>query len=407
MGSSANIAGSGQRLSPAQINAQARALINALAVPREQIVFSQAYANVNSQNLSASQPIINVIPRMVGLIRGFAVQVQMTVTNGSAVEIDLTDFGPANAISLIQFQDLANNTRIQTPGWHINFLNTAKQRRPFSSSLIRGTGFDSPINFGSNMAGQISAPASIAAGASGIITMWYYVPLSYSEKDLRGAIYANVVNATMQLALTINANPVVANGTDSTLAMYQGNAAGPVALAVISAATVTVYQDYLDQLPVSAQGGVVLPPLDLSTIYDIKNTIVSAINANQDFPYQYANFRDFLSTFAVYVNQASNGARSNGSDISFWALQSANFTNLWKRTPARIASIVRNVLQVDPPPGTYYFSSRERPISTQQYGNMELILNALTANTGAYILVGVESFAMLNNVVGAGSLASS
>jgi hypothetical protein len=170
---------------------------------------------------------------------------------------------------------------------------------------------------------------------------------------------------------------------------------------------VTVYQDYQDQLPVSQQGGVILPPLDLSTIYDLKNTLVTSIVANQDFPYQYANFRDFLSTFMIYVNTAATGARSNGTDINYWALQSANFTNIWKRNPDRVALIVRNALQVDPPPGVYYFSSRERPISTQQYGNMELILNAALAGTGAYLLVGVESFAMLNNVVGAGSLAAS
>ena len=400
-------AGGGQKLSPAQVNAQARSLINALAVPREQIVFSTTYAATGTQNISQNQPVVNVQPRMVGLIRGFIVKVQATITNGSAVQIDLTDFGPANILSLVQFQDLANNTRIQTPGWHLHFLNTAKQRRPYGTSLVRGTGFDSPVDWGSNMAGQISAPASIAPGGTGAVTIWYYVPLSYSEKDLRGAIYANVVNATMQLNLTFNPIPVVANGTDSTLAVYQGDIAGSVALAVISGATVTVYQDYLDQLPVSQQGGVILPPLDLSTIYDIKNTIVNSMVANQEFPYQYANFRDFLSTFAVYVNTGATGARSNGSDISYWALQSANFTNIWKRNPDRIALIVRNALQVDPPPGVYYFSSRERPISTQQYGNMELVLNPLTAGAGCYMLVGVESFAMLNNVVGAGSLAAS
>lgn len=396
-----------QKMSPAQINAQARALINALAVPREQIIFSQAYAAVGTANITGSTPTVNIVPRMVGLIRGFVVKIQATITNGSAVQIDLTDFGPANLVSLFQFQDLANNTRIQTPGWHIAFLNTAKQRRPYGASLVRGTGFDDPINFGSNMAGQISAPASIPAAGAATVTMWYYVPLSYSEKDLRGAVYANVVNATMQLSVSFNANPVVANGSDTTLACYVGDVAGSTALAVISAATVTVYQDYLDQLPVSQQGGVILPPLDLSTIYDIKNTLVTSIVANQEFPYQYANFRDFLSTFAIYVNTAAGGLRSNGTDINYWALQSANFTNIWKRNPDRIALLVRNALQVDPPPGVYYFSSRERPISTQQYGNMELVLNAATAGTGAYLLVGVESFAMLNNVVGAGSLAAS
>jgi hypothetical protein len=395
-----------QQMSPAQINAQARALINALAVPREQIIFSQAFAAVGAANISQSQPVVNVQPRMVGLIRGFVVKVAATITNGSAVQIDLTDFGPSNLLTQIQFQDLQNNTRVQTPGWHIAALNTAKQRRPWASSFVRQTGFAYPINYGDNMSGQISGPATIPAGGSAVVTMWYYVPLAYSEKDLRGAVYANVVNATMQLNLTFNTNPVVDNGADNTLAVYSGDVAGTTAAAVISAATVTVYQDYLDQLPVGQQG-VILPPLDLATIYDIKNTLLTSIVANQDFPVQYANFRDFLSTFAIYVNTAAGGVRGNGSDINFWSLQSANFTNIWKRNPDRIATLVRNLMGVDPPPGMYYFSSRERPISTQQYGNMELVLNAATAGTGAYLLMGFESFAMLNNVVGAGSLAAS
>ena len=293
-----------------------------------------------------------------------------------------------------------------TTGWHLAALNTQRMRRPFSTSLVRESGFSYPINYGNNMAGQISAPATIPAGGSAVVTMWWEVPLAYSDKDLRGAIYANVVNATMQLNLTFNQLPVVDAGADATLAVYQGDVAGSTALAVISAATVTVQQDYLDQLPVGQQG-VILPPLDLATIYDVKNTLVTAIVANQDFPVQYANFRDFLGTTAVYVNTAAGGVRGNGSDINYWTLQSANFTNLWKRTPARHAQMSRNPQQVDPPPGVYYFSSRERPISTQQYGNMELVLNASVANAGAYLLLGYESFAMLNNVVGAGSLAAS
>lgn len=396
----------GQQMSPAQINAQARALINALAVPREQQIFNQAFAAVGTANISNSQPVVNVQPRMVGLIRGFIVKIEATITNGSAVQIDMMDFGPSNLFSQIQFQDLQNNTRIQTSGIFLAALNTAKQRRPYSSSLVRVTGFDYPINYGANMAGQIGGAATIPAGGNAKVTMWYYVPLSYSDKDLRGAVYANVVNATMQLNFTFNPLPVVDNGADATAAIYQGDIAGSTALAVISAATVTVYQDYLDQLPVG-QNGVILPPLDLATIYDIKNTLLTAIVANQDFPIQYANFRDFLSTFVIYVNTAAGGVRGNGSDINYWSLQSANFTNIWKRNPDRIAQMVRNTLQVDPPPGMYYFSSRERPISTQQYGNMELVLNAATAGTGAYILAGYESFAMLNNVVGAGSLAAS
>lgn len=398
----------GGQQNPAQLNALARAAIKARAVKMEQQVFSQTFTPAAGQNVSQLQPVITVNPRFVGLILGFYVKVVATINNQSGVTIDLTDFGPANLFSQIQFNDLNNNTRIQTTGWHMNLLNTVKARQPYGAALVRTTGTDSPVNYGSNWQGQNSAPQQILAGNSGTVTFWFYVPLAYSENDLRGAVYANIVNATMQLNLTPNPTPVVANATDSTSAMYVGHAAGSVAAAVMSAMTVTVYQCYLDQLPVG-NAGVILPILDLATIYEMKNTTFSSLVANNDFPMQYANFRDFLSTFAIYNNNpANNSGRQVGQDINYWALQSANFTNILKREPALVAlEEARQVIQDDLPPGTYYFSTRQKPISTVQYGNMQLVLNALTVNPGAYVLVGYEDFALVQTLSMAGSLAAS
>lgn len=398
-------AGSGQ-MSAAQINSIARQAIKASAVDMTQAIMTQGFVATGTQNLATTLPVITVPPRNVGLIKGFWVKLQATITNGSAVQINLTDIGPANLLSQISFLDLNNNTRIQTTGWHINFINTVKGRRPFGSSLVRSSGFDSPINYGSNWQGQISAPATIAAGAAGTVFMWYWVPLAYSDVDFRGAIYANVLNATMQLNLAVNNTPVVAAAADNTSAVYYGDIAGSVALARISAMTVTVYQNYLDQLP-AGKGGVLLPILDLATIYELKNTTLTAIVANTDFPIQYSNFRDFLSVTALYVQDSATGTRGVGADINYWALQSANFTNLYKLEPALIALKNRMHMQADMPPGTYYFSSREKPISTVQYGNMQLILNAITAGAGAYVAVGFEDFALVNTLNMAGSLAAS
>lgn len=393
---------------PAQMNAFARAMIKARAVAMEQNIFQVAFTASGTNNLSNSQPVVTVNPRNVGLIKGFWVKISATITNGSAVQIDATDFGPSNILSQIQFNDLQNNTRIQTAGWHVAFLNSLRFRRPFGTSLIRGTGIDSPIDYGNNFAQQISMPATIAAAGTGTVIMWYWVPLAYTEDDLRGAVFGNIINATMQLNLTFNTAPVVANGADSTQALYVGDIAGSVALARISAATVTVYQSYLDQLPVDPQtGAVILPVLDLATIYEMKNTIVNGMVANTDFPIQYSNFRDFLSTFAVYASASATGLRQGGADINTWALQTANFTNIWKREPGLIALQTRNHLQADLPPGVYYFGSREKPISTVQYGNQQLVLNAITAGTGAYLLMAYEDFAFVNTLSMAGSLAAS
>ncbi|HMD54683.1 MAG TPA: hypothetical protein VKJ65_09060, partial [Phycisphaerae bacterium] len=386
--------------------------------------YGSALATVD---VSTFQPVINVIPRNVGLIKGFWVKLVCSILNPDGTDSsDLTDFGPANLLSQIQFNDLNNNTRIQTSGWHMSFLNSIKARRPFGSSLISDsvypsvpggtqTGVQTPMNFGAGMVGTIAAvgndagtptpgASAITAGEVGTLTMWYYIPLAYSQDDLRGAIYANVVNATMQLNLTLNPSIGALPGADATLAVYQG-ATGQTAKNLNVQTTVSVHQEYWDQLPIG-KGGVLLPILDLATIYEMKNTVFASMTQGQDFPMQYPNFRDFLSTSLVYVNTGAGGVRAYGGDINYWALQSANFTNIWKMEPGLIATMLRNHLWTDPPKGWYYFGSRQKPISTVQYGNMELVLNANVAGTGCYALVGYEDFALVQTLSQAGSLAA-
>lgn len=415
---------SGGSLKPAQLNQIARSAIKARAVKMTQQIFTTTIGASNGTvDVSTITPVVNVQPRNVGLIKGFWIKCVATVKNPDATDSsDLTDFGAANLLSQIQFNDLQNNTRIQTTGWHLAFLASIKARRPFGSALISDgvspstpggtqTGFQTPVNFGASWTGVSravgsTAPATaIAAGATGTVTYWYYVPLAYSEDDLRGAVYANVVNATMQLNLTLNPAIGALPGTDSTSAVYLG-AAGQTAKNIVIQETITVYQEYWDQLPTTPQG-VLLPILDLATIYEMKNTIFTAMTASQDFPAQFSNFRDFLSATAVYVNTGNTGARGVGADINYFALQSANFTNIWKKEPGLIATETRNHLGCDMPPGAYYFGFRSKPISTTQYGNMELIINPITAASNPYMLMGYEDFAIVQTLTNAGSLAAS
>ena len=393
-----------QQMNPAQVNMMARQLVVQNSVDMLQSVFSQTYNNTAGGNITNTVPSVTVQPSYVGLLKGFFVKVSATITNGSAEVLNLADFGPANILSQIQLVDLANVTRINTTGWHLNIINTAKGGRVFGTSAVRTTGFDSPINYGSNWLQEISAPATIAAGANGLITMWYWIPAAYSAEDLRGAIYLNVVNATMRLILNFNPQPVAANGTDSTQSLYVAAAAGSVAAAVISQATVTVYQSYYDQLP-AGQNGVILPLQDLAYNYELKNTAIgNAPLAGQDYPIQYANFRRFLSTTVIYVNTGATGARGVGADLNYLGLQASNLTYQFKIEPSLAALLTRRAIGVDTPPGVYYFDSRNKPINTVQYGNMQLVLNPAVANAGAYVLMGYEDMALLNQVSTAGSL---
>lgn len=396
-----------------QINLAARQAIKNSAVKMMQPL-------TTGQIVPASNPVITIQPRNVGLILGFWVGVVHTIQNNSAVTLNLTDFGPLNALSQIQFNDFNNTIRIQTSGWHLGLINGIRHRRPNGMAFLHSA-MDSPINYGDNFSqanggGTIQAPATIAAGTSGTVNMWYYVPLSYSDDDLRGSMYANVVNATSQLILSMPgfAGGLVAVpfGADSTSAMYVGAAAGNIS-ATITNTSYNVYQYYYDQLPIS-RSGVLLPVTDLATVYELKYTLQNSVSQLQDFGYQYANFRNFLSTIAIWVNSAGTPGtappspiRTGGTDIAYWSLQAANTTNLWKKSPALLATEFRNFFQTDLPPGVYYFGSRQRPIVTTQYGNMQLIMNATVANQGNYQLIGVEDFALIQTLSMAGSLPTS
>ncbi len=397
-----------QQLTPAQQQAMIAQKLRMQNLANRQAVLEQGYPMLqsvfNQVFQPASQSQINIPPQNVGLIKGFLVRMVATVTNpgsGSST-LSLTAQGPANLVQNFTFTDLQNYQRINTTGWHMSMLDSAKQGRPFLSS----TASDSPIGYGSNY-NVIKAPATIAAGATGTVYMYYWIPLAYSDTDLSGAIYANVVNATMNLQMTLAtaAQAVVANTADPTLAIYQG--AGAVAGVTLTNVSVNVYQAYIDQLPFGEGGAPILPALDLNTMYELKNTALTSMTVGQDFNIPYSNFRHFLSTCVIFDNQTGGAYPAAGSDVNYWSFRTANYTDTRKADPFTWAALARRKLMTDVPVGSYYFDHRDKPIYTTQTGNTNLVLNASTVNASAQALVGWEMLANVSNLVNAGSLSSS
>lgn len=381
--------------SPAALNLAQRQAVLSNSVEMTQQIFSQFYAA-----LGAGANVINIQPRNVGLIKKFIIEISGTYTSTGAAAA--TAFGLCNLLSQVIFTDLNNNQRINTSGIHLAILKQVKHRTSDPSSAPVTTAQSDAMVAGEFAAGGAAPnfgvivyplPSTAAASFRAV----FEVPLAYSDDDLRGAIYANIVNATMNLQLTINPTPSPAS-TDNTFSVW-GTATGP-----LSNVTIAVYQVYLDQLPVG-KNGVILPMLDLSTVYELKTTQFTAISANTDYPVPYANFRDFLSTLAIFNSTGATAGLKAGSDVNYWALQSANFTNLWKIDPLLAAQKTREIIGSDLPLGTYYFSHRRKPISTTQYGNMELILNAASVSGSPYLQVCWEDFALVNTLSQAGSLA--
>ena len=379
----------------AQANFAARNLVLQAGVPRLQQIYSKGQNPANGN-------IVTINPNNVGLIRGFLVKVTGTMRNNDAAKIAArTPFGALNVLSNVQFTDMDNTIRINTSGYHLGMLNSAKQ------PLVLGGAYATnvPIGFGNNWDVMTAAATIPAAGADVEVQQYYYVPLAYTKLDLRGAMWAGIVNATSQLQLTINANPVVDAG-DLTGAVYSNAGGVDTGWKADTNVTITVWQDYIDQVPMS-QGNPILPMQDLGQIYDIKNTALQGLVPNQDFGIPYANFRSFLSTLVV-INNGVAPFLNVGEEINYWALRAANASELFKYGPEEAAFLARSIFAADPPKGMYYFSHRDRPITTQQFGNMELIVNPnANINQAASALVGFESFAQLNQVTFASSLPNS
>lgn len=369
-------------------NNQARAYVLGTSRDMFQQVFSQAVpAPIIGQT-------VNVQLRNVGLVKRLVIKVTGTIAqNVAATDTqNLTKWGLSNIFSNVNVTDLSNYQRVNTAGWHLYALASLRRQGAYGASFVN----DAPVQMGSNFAVN-TAPAAVTVAKN--FVMYFEVPLAYSDVDLRGAIYAAVVNATWNLQFTINPNFFVATGADATLAAYQSTNAN---LGVLSNVTVTVFQNYLDQLPF-VNGQPVLPYFDIATGYLVQNTNNTGLTINQDFPIQYPNFRQILSTFAIYDNA---GVLNPGTDISQIGLQAANLVFLYRSDPQTLALRARNIIGDDFPSGTYLLETRMQPINTTAYGNMQLVITPSAVTQGANVLIGYEMFGIINQVAAAGSLAA-
>ncbi len=378
---------------PNDVNKAARDVVLASAIDMTQQIYTTTLAG------AIPSQVLNIPLRNVGLIKKLIVQVSFDITQVGAETHTLTPLGLANIFSNITFTDLSNQQRINTTGWHMHLLACARRQAIFGSAFTTDSpsaGTQAvPYGLGSNF-DVIYSPAVVTTIQH--CNMFFEIPLAYSDYDLRGAIYASVVSATMNLQLTINPNFEVSNVTTDTVnSVYQSSSG---VFATLANFTVTISQNYLDQLPIG-KNGVVLPILDLSTAYMLNNTTVTGLVQNQDLPIPYANFRNFMSTIAIYDNA---GVLNVGGDIAYWALQSANYTNIWKINPRLAALMTREIMNSDMPKGVYYFDHRRRPISTVQYGNMSLVMNPSAVTAGAAVFLGYEALGIINMVTQAGSL---
>lgn len=352
--------------------------------------------NPNLPSGVAPGSVLTFYLRNVGLVKRLVVRFQATITNPAGVTQTRTPLGLANFVSNVTFFDLGNNQRINTTGWHLTAIASAKRRRVFGAAYTS----DTPLGYGNNNNRVMYAPASIAASTATEVDFQLEIPFVKNDMDLRGAIFADVTQATMQVQITLNPNMFVSSTADPTLAVYQSSGA---TLPTLSGIQVQFWQNYLDQLPRAQNGAPILPAFDLGTAYLLNNTASGLPVANQDNGAAFVNSRTYESVTFVYDN---NGTLNiNGSDLNYIQLQSANFTNILNLDGKMISLLERNIIMDDFPAGMHYLDFRHRPIDTNQYGNMQLVLNpSQVLGSGAVFLYGWEAYGIIGLVNQGGSI---
>ena len=394
------MAQSAQQITPQQQNMLARNAVIRQAVNMWLPIYNQRFTAANNQGPGLT---INVPPRNVGLIKRFVVEVSGNIAAASTMQRTLV--GGGNFFSKVEFTDLSNQQRISTTGAFLTAVCTAKRRRVYGAA----NALDEPISgtvrtknaygYGNNT-DCVLLPEQITTSGSPF-RLFFELPLAYTDHDLRGSIYANVTNAVMNISLTVNPQLFTVTGARN---LQRGMYSGAASAGTLTDFTVTIHQNFLDQLPIAQQGGPVLPLLDLSTAYLMNNTAVSGTVQNQDNPIPFANFRDFMSLSLIY-DDAANYALGGANPISYFALQSANYTNIFKQGPNKNYFDTRLIVGDDYPLSMYYFDFRDKPVSTIQYGNMELLVNpSVVTDASTAMLVGFESLALINMITQAGSL---
>jgi len=375
--------------SPQQLmamNDQARAILIDRSVDSWQPTATQA--------LSGTIPgqVVNFQLRNIGLLKRIIIEITGTFVRSAAETHTLQAWGPANILSNVTLTDYNSQNRIQTSGWHLFLAATARRQLVWGGALTN----DSPVDIGNNM-DVIKCPASVTTVQP--FRMYYEVPVAYGDFDLRGAMFMNVINANAQLQMTVNPNFSVSSTGNGVLAVYKSSSTD---IGTVASMTIRIHQNYLDQIPKDRNNNPILPVMDLSKMYQLQNTALTGLSANQDFPVPYANGRSYLSTAIIYDDA---GTLTAGTNVNYLAMTAANNLNFINTNPWVNALLTRQIISDDFPNATYYIDHRKQPINTLNYGNIQTTFNpASVAGATSQLLVGWEFFSDINQIVAASSL---
>jgi hypothetical protein len=357
-------------------NSAIRANILANAIPVIQNVKS------GSATYTAGTPTtVNVLASNVGLIRRFYLEISATVDCGTNNYLP-TMIGIPNILSNVQFIDQNNRLRINTTGAHLHYQACERRRRLFGAAATVA-GMSDPSGFGANIAVQQGTGTVTTAGAA---FKWIFeIPVVNSNTDLTGAVYANQTTSNNQIQFTFNPNMFAANAADSFNAAWVADATG--ATPTLTGITWTLYQDFLDQLPVDNTGFAVLPPIDIAYALCFQMINPGVQVQGVDNLYALPPFNVYQNLMLFWDNFGYSGLAS--SDIDYIKVQVANTYVLKQYDPYMLAVHTRNIVGADFPsqgtlasgktPGAVYnLDFRAKPLSVSQLSSTNIVFNPNT-----------------------------
>ena len=257
---------------------------------------------------------------------------------------------PFNLLDRIRLSDYDGTDRINCSGYQLFVNRTVRQNanelNGYHNTPARAETLDLP-----------AVPVDDAATIRFCMT----VPLAYApESDLRGAMLMQTSVGEAFINIDFNANDI---GTDDDAVYSAGTGS-------ISDIYVTVYQNYLS--PLAVGNTVPLPMLDLNTVYELNGSLKSSdsLAAGVEKLLNYPNVRTVLGTFVEYVD--GGDMKAPNLDVTGINLIANGNTKLQEWGVYDLAHETREQIGCDLPPGTFYITSRARPIETQLYGNVQL-----------------------------------
>lgn len=366
------------QITPADQNRLARDLIFAKAKPILQQVVTQAFAAP-----VAGQNTLSVRPLPIGFLRRFIVVVTGTLNNTGAGALTLSKNGNDNLLSNITFTDFTGNPRHNASGRAFGYVEACKYGRVPGAAYTT----DSPSGYGSIIASNV-APATINNASAATVTRVYEIPIMVDTgKNMAGGMWLGVNNQSCSLNLTINPNPVVLATADNLAAVYTAGAGGTGTLTNV---TITVFQDYWNNVPEDPKTGQpILPMNDIGTAYMITETNSGlAFAANQPAQWNFPTFSKLLGTYFAYNN---GGVTLNpGTDLSQVSLVVSNYSIIKQYTPQTLSRVTRDTVNADLPAGQYALQSRMHNLDVSQYPSLQLQITPITAAAGSYALITTE-----------------